>query len=154
MAFFSSVLYPLWLLVFSYSFFLFCRVPWQWEFCGDIPFRNEHSKASHSLCNYWLEVSVLFPSAARGRFTDDGWSVSMAELLRVILLLHYFYTSNIWFCPRSLGHLGLVFLSPKQCWVWVPSHEVSHKWNWIWVGYSQKLCATISPAHLVCRTPL
>ena len=52
----------------------------------------------------------------------------------------------------GLGYLLSGAWSPKQCWVWDTSHEVTLKSNQSFVGYSHKLCATIVLAYFAGRT--
>lgn len=83
---FLGVVYPHWLLK---SFYLLSsKIPWASEerFNGDITFRTECFKASHSLF-----IVLLFPSTAGGTFSHDC-RTSHWPMSRTALLLHSFRT--------------------------------------------------------------
>jgi hypothetical protein len=73
---FLSVFHPHWLLQ---PLYLSHTVPESWVFDGDIPYRAECSKVSHSL----LWVSMLLSSTVGKGFSDDTWArhwcMSVAE---------------------------------------------------------------------------
>lgn len=83
---------------------------WGEGFDGDLPFRTERSKVSHSLCNVCLwgrEVSIFVPSATTGSVSDRGWIrccfCGYSRILwNVILSLHFFFKTSIIFYSRSL----------------------------------------------------
>lgn len=50
------------------------------------------------------------------------------------------------FFHSCLSYLVSCFWSPKQCWIWVPSHGVGLKSNWMLVGCSHDIYDIIAVA--------
>lgn len=91
-----------------------------------------------TLHTVWLWVSIFVPICSMRK--PLWWWLSKALIheegrisLGVTLSLNYF-TSSVWFYPRTLCYLVCNSWSLKQCQIWAPSHGVDFKYNQILVG--------------------
>lgn len=107
--------------------------------------------------------SHLFPSAAGGINHHHWWWLTRHWFMSTAgyhleslcqYIFFFFYTTIIWFFPKSLGYVVSDSWSPKQCWIRVPTHGMGLKSYQSLVVYSLKLCATVALARLEGSTSL
>lgn len=127
---------------------------WWERINGDIPFRME-CYTLH-IIRLWVSVFVLIYCRRKllWCYLRETLVYEKSRIrLAVILLLHYFCSSSIWFPWRSLAYMASGSWPPKKCRAWVPHQAVVLKSNQKVVGCPHKLHSAIALVHLACRSP-
>ena len=96
----------------------------------------------------------LFPSAAEGNFSDDGWIrrwfMNIEEYNQESFYWYFFFWPIVFDFTLGLGYLlSDSWLSKQYC---VPSHGVGIKSSWTLISYFYTLCATVALAYFSGRT--